>query len=160
ARARFIRMQIELLHNTSRGWFANSDRLCEVARLAGLYADKWLDELPKWAATEGRRHRFGVDDFSRGLLETFRVSPGPVVAHGDPLLGAAAIRRLVVSGLLKRKLSRALLHSPFLLRVRALTLPDADGDLVASLVSTSSTLSNVEELDLSGSRLTDRGAAT
>src|SRR6476659_8130049 len=75
ARARFIRTQIDLDRRPPPGWFAKSDRLCEVARLAGAFAARWLDELPKWAAVQARGQRFGADDFPRGFLDALAVSP-------------------------------------------------------------------------------------
>jgi uncharacterized protein (TIGR02996 family) len=159
ARARFIRLQIDLARCPPSGWFAKSDRLCEVARLAGEFATHWLGELPKWAAAQTRGQRFGADDFPRGFLDSLTVSPGTFAAQGDQLLDVAPIQRLVAPGLLKRKAAQTFFHSPCLLRIRALALPDADADLIASLVSASPVLSGLEELDLSGSGLTDRSAA-
>jgi uncharacterized protein (TIGR02996 family) len=159
ARAKFIRTQIALVRNPGRSWFADSDRLCEAARLAGLFANKWLAELPKWAADEARKQRLRSDDFPRGFLEAFHVHPGAFAAQGNQLLDAAPVTRLVAPAAgLKRAGLRAFLHSPHLLRIRALAVPDAAGNLAAALVSSSPVLSAVEELDLSGSGLTDEGA--
>jgi uncharacterized protein (TIGR02996 family) len=158
ARARFIRLQIDLVRNPGRSWFANSERLCEVSRLAGQFADKWLDELPKWAAAEARKQRLRADDFPRGFLAAFRANPGTFAAQGNQLLDRAPVRRIVAPNLRQQIGSRKFLHAPVLLRVRELVLPEASGDLVALLMSTSRVLSAVEELDLSGSGLTDAGA--
>ena len=159
ARARFIRMQIDLVRNPGRSWFANSDRLCEVSRLAGLFADTWLDELPKWAADEARKQRLRADDFPRGFLDTFHVKPRSFAAQGDQLLDAAPITRIVAPGLTTAANLTTFLISPFLSRVRSLALPDGNADRAASLVKTSTgALSTIEELDLSGSGLTDTGA--
>jgi uncharacterized protein (TIGR02996 family) len=158
ARARFIRLQIDLARNPGRSWFANSDRLCEVAQLAGLFADKWLDELPKWAADEARKQRLRADDFPRGFLESFHVHPATFAAQGHQLLDVAPVTRIVVSGSFKRPALTAFFGSPFLLRVRSLAMPGTEGDLIASYVKSSRVLSAIEELDLSGSSLSDAGA--
>jgi uncharacterized protein (TIGR02996 family) len=166
ARARFIRMQIDLVRNPGRSWFANSDRLCAVAQLAGQFADAWLlAELPKWVADEARKQRLRADDFPRGFLDTFHVKPRAFAAQGNQLLDAAPITRIVASGLTNGADLTAFLVSPFLSRVRSLALPAGNGDLAASIIKTSTValsvaLSAIEELDLSGSGLTDTGAVS
>ena len=160
ARARFIRIQIDLARNPGRSWFANADRLSEVARLAGQFADVWLAELPKWAADEARKQKLRADDFPRGFLSAFRVSAGTFVAQGDQLLGLAPVTHVIVTGQpLKRPGMRSLLGAPHLNRVRALALPGCDGQLTADLMASSPALGSLEELDLSNSGLTDAGAA-
>jgi uncharacterized protein (TIGR02996 family) len=158
ARARFIRVQIDLARNPGRSWFANSDRLCEVAQLAGQFADVWLDELPKWAADEARKQRLRADDFPRGFLETFHIKLAAFAARGNDLLDVAPVTRLVALESLKRADLSAFLTSPFLLRVRALALPAAEGDMAAWYMKASPVLGEVRELDLSGTDLTDAGA--
>jgi uncharacterized protein (TIGR02996 family) len=160
ARARFIRTQIDLTRNPGRSWFANSDRLCDTARLAGLFADEWLNELPLWAAAEARKQRLRADDFPRGFLETYHVGPGTFAAQGDQLLDRAPVTRVVVGAFTKPAVVREFFAAPVLQRVRALTLalPAASGDVVAGFVRTSRVLGNLEELDLSGTGLTDAGA--
>jgi uncharacterized protein (TIGR02996 family) len=159
ARARFIRLQIDLVRNPGRNWFANSDRLCEVARMAGQFADAWLGELPKWAATEARRQRLRADDFPRGFLDEFRVKPLKFVQYGGGLLDAAPITRVVVTPADKTTQLTTLLTSSHLLRVRSLALPGANGDTVAAAVRSNwGALAAVEELDLSNTGLTDDGA--
>ncbi|MBN9122004.1 MAG: TIGR02996 domain-containing protein [Planctomycetes bacterium] len=161
ARARFVRLQIDLVRNPGRSWFASSERLCESAQLAGQFADVWLNELPKWAADEARKQRLRADDFPRGFLDAFHVNPGTFAAQGNQLLDAAPVTRIVAPARhLKRTGLRVFLHSPFLLRVRALAVPGADGHLTTALVSASQALSAVEEFDLSGCGLTDADAAT
>jgi uncharacterized protein (TIGR02996 family) len=157
ARAQFIRVQIDLARRPGRSWFANSDRLCEVSRLAGEFADKWLDELPEWAADEARKQRLRADDFPRGFLETFHVRLATFVLKGNELLDAAPVTRVVVPPLTAPYDLTALFVSPFLLRVRALALPGASRD-TALFVKTSRVLSALEELNLSGSAMTDARA--
>jgi len=118
ARARFIRVQLDLARNPGRSWFANSDRLAEAARLAGLYADRWLDELPRWAATEARKQRLRADEFPRGFLESFQIEAGTFAAQGNQLLDVAPITRIVATALTRRIGGRTLLHAPVLARVR------------------------------------------
>lgn len=160
ARARFIRMQIDLVRNPGRNWFANSDRLCVVAQLAGLFADKWFDELPKWAADEARKQRLRADDFPRGFIDTFHVNHKTFVQRGHELFAAAPIKRIVAPELFSGSDLTTFLISPFLIRARSLALPGSNGDHAASLIRTSgAALSLIEELDLSNSRLSDAGAA-
>jgi uncharacterized protein (TIGR02996 family) len=163
ARAKFIRMQIDLVRNPGRSWFANSDRLCEVARLAGLFADKWLDELPKWAADEAREQRLRADDFPRGFLDAFRVKPRMFAAQGNQLLDVAPVTRIIAPDLKQAPDLTTFLISPFLNRVRSLVLPNTNGDMTALILKTSSvalsvSLLAIEELDLSNSGLSDNGA--
>lgn len=159
ARARFIRLQIDLVQNPGRSWFANSDRLSEVARLAGLFADRWLKELPGWARGRAQQQRLRSDDFSRGFLTTLLIKPKVFARQGNELFDVAPITRLVASNVTKRTDLTAFLSSPLLLHIRSLSMPSSAGDLVASIIQTSwRALARVEELDLSNSRLTDVGA--
>ena len=116
ARARFIRLQIEMTRNPARSWFALSDRLAEVCRLAGQFADKWLDELPRWAAKEGRGQRLRAEDFPRGFLDTFHVRPARFVSQGAELLDVAPVTRIVALGPLNYESLRTFLSCPFLTR--------------------------------------------
>ncbi|MFM8271176.1 MAG: TIGR02996 domain-containing protein [Gemmata sp.] len=158
ARARFIRTQIDLTRNPGRSWFANSDRLAEAARLAGRFADEWLDELPLWAASEGRKQRLRADDFPRGFLETYHVAPDTFAAQGEQLLDRAPIARVVVGRFPGAAAVREFFAATVLQRVRILALSGASGDAVVGSVKTSQVLGNLEELDLSGTGLTDAGA--
>jgi uncharacterized protein (TIGR02996 family) len=164
ARARFIRVQIDLVRNPGRSWFANSERLCEAARLAGLFADRWLDELPKWAADEARKQRLRADDFPRGFLDTFSVRPATFRAHGHQLLEVSPVTRLVIPGPLPlRDLSTLLLSGPLrahFCRVRSLSFGavSSGADGAAMCVRGSRILGAIEELTLEGSGLTDVGA--
>jgi uncharacterized protein (TIGR02996 family) len=163
ARARFIRVQIDLTRNPGRSWFANSERLCAVARLAGEFADKWLDELPKWAAAEARKQPLGADDFPRGFLETFHVRPAMFCAQGHQLLEVAPVTRLVVPAPLSHHELSTILSCPHLAhltRVRSLSLgvAGADADVAAMWVKSSRILGAVEELTVASSGLTDAGA--
>lgn len=158
ARARLIRIQIDLARNPGRSWFANSGRLSDASRLAGQFADVWLDELPKWAAESARKQRLRADDFPRGFLETYHVAPGTFAAQGDQLLDLAPVTRVVAGQFPKPRVVQEFFAAPVLQRVRVLALPESHGDTVAGAVKTSKVLGNLEELDLSGSNLTDAGA--
>ncbi len=158
ARARFIRVQIDLIRNPGHSWFANSDRLCETARLAGQFADVWLNELPVWAATAARKQKLGADDFPRGFLETYHVAPGTFASQGDQLLDRAPVTRVIVGKFANLAMVREFFAAPVLQRVRALALTGTDGDASAGFVKTSRVLGSLEELNLSGTGLTDAGA--
>ncbi len=159
ARARFIRVQIDLARNAKTNWFANADRICEVSQLAGRFADKWLDELPNWAAVEARKQRLRADDFPRGFIDTFHVRSKTFAAHGHQLLNVAPVTRIIVSGLVKLADWRSFAYCPHLLRIRSLTVKAADSDGVAAAVRDSPVLGGIETLSLSGGTLTDAGAA-
>jgi|GEM_PF-2536510 len=159
ARARFIRLQIDLVRNPGRSWFANSDRLSEIARLAGLFADQWLEELPRWARGLAQQQRLRADDFSRGFLDTLHVPPKAFAQHGHELLAVAPLTRIVAWNITKRTDLSTFLSSPFLLRMRSISLSGCVGDQAASIIGASqATLAAVEELDLSGTGLTNAGA--
>ena len=163
ARARFIRVQIDLARNAKTNWFANADRLCEVSYLAGQYADKWLDELPIWAAEEARKQRLRADDLPRGFLDTFHIHIPTFCKYGHHLLEVAPVTRLVVPGpLTHRDLSAVLLcpHLPFLGRVRSLVLDARGGeaDVSALYAKNSHILGAIEELTVASAGLTDAGA--
>ncbi len=160
ARARFIRVQIDLARNPGRSWFANADRIEETARLAARFADSWLNELPKWAASAARTRPLGSDDFPRGFMSTFHIDPATFTLKGNELLDVAPITRIVAVAPLSRADLTALFVSPFLLRVRELQLAPTDGDLAATFIKTSRVLHTCEELDLSICGLTDAGATS
>ncbi|MFO0825704.1 MAG: TIGR02996 domain-containing protein [Gemmataceae bacterium] len=160
ARARFIRLQIELTREDNRWWFWKADRLSEVSQLAGRYASEWVKELPNWVVAELLGQKPGVSDFGRGFLESVPVPPHMFAKQGDQLLDVAPIHRIQVR--LKRR-DRDILPffaSRFLERIRGLTLDcDGGGDLIAKYASTTRTLFALEELDYPDSGLTDVGAA-
>ncbi|HEY1192076.1 MAG TPA: TIGR02996 domain-containing protein [Gemmata sp.] len=159
ARARFIRVQIDLARNPGRSWFASSDRLSEGARLAGQFADVWLNELPEWAADAARKQKLRADDFPRGFLNEFHIRPAAFAKNGPELLDIAPVTRLVAKGPFSPPDLPALLGAPLLTRVRALALTHSTGDHTAVLVRTSPVLYALEQLDLSVSSLSDTGAA-
>jgi uncharacterized protein (TIGR02996 family) len=159
ARARFIRLQIELARETNTSWFARADRLSESARLASRHAVTWLNELPKWAADEVRRHPIGAEDFSRGFVEAIRVHPVTFRKQGDQLLDIAPIRKIEVSIPPISKTISMFLSCQLLTRLRGLCLhADDSGNLVSTHIQSARTLWAIEELDLSGCGLTDTGA--
>jgi uncharacterized protein (TIGR02996 family) len=160
ARARFIRLQIELARETNRGWFSRSDRLSEVCKLAGFHADKWLNELPKWAADETRRQRLRAEDFPRGFVETLYLRSAMLrtfIDHGSNLLDVAPIRTIEAQVPAETLDLKNLVSCLLLRRIRCLILHGyRTGDVVAAHVASSRALMAIEQLELS--ELSDLGA--
>jgi uncharacterized protein (TIGR02996 family) len=159
ARARFIRLQIELARGTPEQQFP--ERAAEITEeldaLAARWTRAWLTELPPAVAKAVWTQRLGAGAFRRGFVDGVTLGADVFLWTAPALFAAAPVTELHLHGGFGH--TNALLASPYLHRLRAVRLSGGwDGDQIARRLVRCPELGAVRELDLSGCRLTDLGA--
>ncbi len=162
ARARFIRLQIELA-NTSPDTATypqhNFDLADEIDSLAVRWMRSWLTEFPPQVARAVWSQRLGAGAFRRGFLDGVRLSPKMFLATAPALFAAAPITSLHLHGEYSDGKMTALFTSPHLHKLHAVRLSGGwCGDRIARRLAKCPDLGAVRELDLSGCWLSDHGA--
>jgi uncharacterized protein (TIGR02996 family) len=161
ARARFIRLQIDTYRgpgDTGGSW-AFDRKLEEAAALANQFAHEWRRDLPAWAyVLHGPFGRTPADLFSRGFIERVRAKAKPLSLRADELFSATPVRSLEVQAG-SAELIPAVFDNPALARLKTLAIRwRGVSDALASALAGCRWLSELQELDLSGCRLTERAA--
>jgi uncharacterized protein (TIGR02996 family) len=160
ARARFIRAQVELAGDVPAQHFPESAAALtrEADALAGRWARAWLKELPPPAAKALSKQRLGTGWFRRGFVDGVTLSADVFLWAAAGLFAAAPLTELHVNGGYADV--SAVVASPYLRRLRVVRLSGGwDGDRIARRLAARGDLGAVPDLDLSGCRLTDAGAA-
>jgi uncharacterized protein (TIGR02996 family) len=159
ARARFIRLQIELARGVPDSHFPEraADLTQEIDALAAQWARAWLAELPPPVAKAVWKQRLGARAFRRGFVDGVTLGADTFLWAAPALFAAVPVTELHLHG--SESHAKALLASPFLHRLRAVRLSGGwDGNRIARRIAKCSTLGAVRELDLTGCRLTALGA--
>jgi uncharacterized protein (TIGR02996 family) len=159
ARARFIRLQIELARGVPDDQFPHraAEITTALAALAARWARAWLAELPPRAAKAAWAQRLGARAFRRGFVDGVTL-PADVFRQAAPVLfDTLPLTELHLHGAARDV--TALLAGPHLRRLRAVRLSgNWPGDRLVRRLAKCPDLGAVRELDLSRCRLTDTGA--
>ncbi len=159
ARARFIRLQIELAHGTPDEDYPQhaSEITEELDALVARWARAWLAELPPPVAKAVWKQRLGAGAFRRGFVDGVTLSADVFLRTAPELFAAAPVTSLHLQG--GESDVKALFASAYLHRLRAVRLSGGwDGNRIARRIAECSDLGAVRELDLSGCRLNAHGA--
>jgi uncharacterized protein (TIGR02996 family) len=160
ARARFIRLQIELARSDSHSEHfprRDFDTRQEIDSLASRWMRAWLTELPDSVAAEVWKQRLGVSAFRRGFVDGVRLPPKGFLDNAPALFAAAPVTAAHFHGGYSD--INALLTSPHLRRLYSVRFSGSwDGNRIVRRLAKCVDLGDVRELDLSGCGLRDIGA--
>ena len=159
ARARFVRLQIELARGTPEQHFPQraSEITEELDASAARWARAWLAELPAPVAKAIWNQRLGAGAFRRGFVDGVTLDTDVFLRTAPALFAAAPVTELHLHGSYGDTCDA--LASPFLRRLHAVRLSGSwDGNRIARRLAKCHDLGAVRELDLSGCRLADSGA--
>jgi uncharacterized protein (TIGR02996 family) len=159
ARARFIRLQIELAHGVPGEHFPERaiTLTSELDGLAARWARAWLTELPPAVARAVWAQRLGARAFRRGFVDGVTLGADLFQRTAPALFAATPLTELHIHGGYGDV--NTLLAGPNLHRLRAVRLSGGwNGDRIARRLAKCPTLGAVRELDLFGCSLSDDGA--
>lgn len=159
ARARFIRLQIELACGIPAEHFPErtSTITDELEAIATRWSRAWLAELPTPVANAIWKQRLGTRAFRRGFVDGVTLEATLFRQHASELLAAAPITTLHLHGGYAD--TTFLLMCPNFRRLQIVRLSGGwDGDRIARRLAKCPDLGAIRELDLAGCDLTDTGA--
>jgi uncharacterized protein (TIGR02996 family) len=159
ARARFIRLQIELARGVPNSGFPHrtAELTEELDALAGQWARAWLTELPPNVAKAVWRLRLGASAFRRGFVDGVTLGAEMFLRTATALFAAAPVTELHLHGSFSDV--KTLLTNPNLHRLRAVRFSGGwEGNQLARRLEKCREFGAIRELDLSQCRLNDLGA--
>jgi uncharacterized protein (TIGR02996 family) len=158
ARARFIRLQIEIQRAPDTGGTeALGQKVTEARSLAAQFGTLWLAELPVWITALPMRSGSNGTLFSRGFVARVLVLPGSYDARWWGFLDTTPITALDVRNCKANQLADILKCSQ-LARLRNLTFMSHNfGNSLLYTIGRSRHLAGLQELDLAYCQVSDRG---
>lgn len=159
ARARFIRLQIELARGVPAQHFPErtAEITEELTALAAQWARAWLTELPAPVAKSIWKQHLGAGAFRRGFVDGVTLETDTFIETAPALFAATPLTELHLHG--GENHTKTALTSPHLKRLRAVRLSGSwDGNRIARHLGRCPDLGAVRTLDLSNCRLRNVGA--